>query len=95
VASNHRVGGGRAGATGRYFAYRRIKNFACVEVHPQSGQLLLYLKVDPTEVLLEEGFTRDVSKIGHFGTGDLEVRIKTLDDFERAKPLIERSYDKS
>jgi predicted transport protein len=78
-----------------YLAYRRIKNFACVEVHPSSGQLLVYLKVDPETVSLEAGFTRDVSKIGHFGTGDLEVRISSMDDFNRAKPLIEKSYDAS
>jgi predicted transport protein len=78
-----------------YFAYRRIKNFACVEVHPQSGQLLVYLKVNPDDVALEDGFTRDVRKIGHFGTGDLEMRIGSSADFERGKPLLERSYDAS
>lgn len=78
-----------------YLAYRRIKNFACVEVHAQTGQLLVFLKVNPDEVELEKGFTRDVRGIGHFGTGDLEVRIDSLDDLERAKPLIERSYDSS
>jgi predicted transport protein len=78
-----------------YLAYRRIKNFACVEVHSQTGQLLVFLKVNPDDVELEEGFTRDVREIGHFGTGDLEVRIDSLDDLERAKPLIERSYDAS
>jgi predicted transport protein len=81
--------------TAAYLAYRRIKNFACVTVHPQSGQLPIFLKVSPNEVELEEGFTRDVSEIGHFGTGDLEVRISSLTDLERAKPLIERSYDAS
>jgi hypothetical protein len=40
-----------------YFAYRRIKNFACVEVHPQSRKLLVYVKVDPTTVPVEPGFT--------------------------------------
>ena len=30
-----------------YVAFRRLKNFACVEVHPQSGQILVYVKVDP------------------------------------------------
>lgn len=78
-----------------YLAYRRIKNFACVEVHPQTGQLLVFLKVNPGDVDLEEGFARDVSAIGHFGTGDLEVRIDSLDDLERAKALIEKSYDAS
>jgi predicted transport protein len=82
--------------TNRYwFAYRRIKNFACVEVHPQTAQLLVFLKVNPDEVPLEEGFTRDVRKVGHYGTGDLEVRIKSVADLERTKPLIEKSYDAS
>lgn len=55
----------------------------------------LYLKVDPTVVELEDGFTRDVSSVGHFGTGDLEVSVKNYDDFERAKDLIARSYEAS
>ncbi len=36
-----------------YFAFRRIKNFACVEVHPQSQRLLLFIKVDPSTIQLE------------------------------------------
>ena len=75
-----------------YFAFRRIKNFACVEVKPQDRKILIYLKVDPDTINLEAGFTRDVRKIGHFGTGDLEVVIRTDDDLSRAMPLLETSY---
>ncbi len=75
-----------------YFAFRRLKNFACVEVHPQLKRISLYLKVDPDSVTLEAGLTRDVRKIGHFGTGDLEVAVHTDEDMERAKPLILKSY---
>jgi predicted transport protein len=78
-----------------YIAFRRIKNFACVEVHPQSKKLLLYLKVDPGSAALEAGFTRDVRNIGHFGTGDLEVTVTSLEDLERAKPLVVSSYESS
>ncbi len=78
-----------------YYAYRRIKNFACVEIHPQTRKLLVYLKVDPKSITLELGFTRDMSKIGHFGTGDLEVSIGNRDDFDRAQPLILTSYQAS
>jgi predicted transport protein len=78
-----------------YFAFRRIKNFACVEIHPQTKNLLVYVKVDPNTVDLSVGFTRDVSNIGHFGTGDLEIRIDSVDDLERAKPLILTSYETS
>ena len=78
-----------------YLAYRRIKNFACVEVRPTLNQLKIFLKIDPDTVELVEGFSRDVRKIGHFGTGDLELTIGSHEDFERAKPLILRSYEES
>jgi len=44
---------------------------------------------------LENGFTRDVRKIGHFGTGDLEITIKSDQDFERAKGYIVQSYEEN
>lgn len=78
-----------------YFAFKRIKNFACVEVKPQIEVIRLYLKVDPDTVPLETGFSRDVRNVGHFGTGDLEVTLKSPVDFERAKPLINASYEAS
>ena len=78
-----------------YFAFKRIKNFACVEVYPQAGKVTVFLKVAPTTVALIEGFTRDVGNIGHFGTGDLEITLRTIDDLTRAQPLIVRSYEGS
>src|SRR3989442_12882552 len=76
-----------------YFAFRRIKNFACVEVHPQSKRILIFVKVDPSSIQLEKGFTRDVRTIGHYGTGDLEITVQNDDDLERAKSLILKSYE--
>ncbi|MCU5396546.1 DUF5655 domain-containing protein [Bacillus toyonensis] len=78
-----------------YIAFKRIKNFACLEVHPQSDKILLYLKVDPKHVELQSGFTRDVTNIGHYGTGDLEIIITSDEDIEKAKNLIYMSYDVS
>ena len=78
-----------------YFAFRRIKNFACVEVHPQTRRILLFVKVDPHSINLEAGFTRDVRNVGHYGTGDLEITIQSDEDLERAKPLVLRSYEAS
>jgi predicted transport protein len=78
--------------TNNYYAFRRLKNFTCVEVHPQTQKLLVYVKAVLERVELEPGFTRDVSKIGHFGTGNLEIIIDS-DDLERAKPLILASYE--
>lgn len=76
-----------------YVAFRRLKNFACVEVKPQIRHLKVFVKVDPDSIQLEPGFTRDVRNIGHFGTGDLEIIITDDATLEKAKPLMERSYD--
>lgn len=78
-----------------YIAFRRLKNFACIEVRPQMETILVYVKLDPKAMRLEPEFTRDVEKIGHYGTGDLEIRIKTDPDLERAKPLIAKSYEEN
>jgi predicted transport protein len=78
-----------------YFAYKRLKNFACVEVHPQSRALLVYLKVDPDLVELEPGFSRDVRNIGHFGTGSLELRMRGSADLHRSESFLRSSYDAS
>jgi predicted transport protein len=76
-----------------YTAFRRLKNFACVIVYP--NRLVLTLKLDPASVDLEEGFSRNVRDVGHWGTGDVELTLRTLADLERAKPLLERSYTES
>lgn len=78
-----------------YIAFKRIKNFACVTPQPGSGNLVVWVKVDPTTVELEDGFTRDVSGVGHHGRGDLEISIKSMQNLETAKPLLLKSYEGS
>jgi predicted transport protein len=73
-----------------YTAFRRLKNFACVIAYP--NRLLVTLKLDPASVELEEGFSRDVSQVGHWGTGDVELTLREQADLARARPLLERSY---
>ena len=79
----------------RYVAFKRLKNFACVEVHPNKGAVTAFLRVNPDSVTPEKEFSRDVRKIGHYGTGDLEVTLRGLDDVERARQLLQRSYEAS
>ena len=76
-----------------YIAFRRLKNFVCAEVKPQLRHIKLFVKVDPDTIKLEPGFTRDVRNIGHFGTGDLEIIVTDAATLERAKPLLDRSFD--
>ncbi|WP_175412594.1 DUF5655 domain-containing protein [Streptomyces sp. TRM64462] len=75
----------------QYVAYQRLRNFACV-CPPQQTKLLVYLKADPKKVDLVPGFTRDVTGLGHHGTGDLEVQLRTERDLERAQELFRASH---
>jgi predicted transport protein len=78
-----------------YFAFKRIKNFASIEVHPVANKIIVFVYTDFDTVHLEDGFTRDVRNVGHLGTGDLEITISSDDDLERAKPLIVKSYEEN
>lgn len=75
-----------------YIAFRRLKNFACVELRNQIGKLLVFVRLSPDSVALEPGFSRDVRGIGHVGTGDLEITIQSVADLEKAKPLFDAAY---
>jgi predicted transport protein len=74
-----------------YLAYKKVQNMVCIEIY--NKQIILFLKINPDTVKLENGFTRDMRSIGHYGTGDLQIMIKNAADFERAKPLLERAYN--
>ncbi|WP_029013279.1 DUF5655 domain-containing protein [Niveispirillum irakense] len=76
-----------------YIAFKRLRNFCCLEAFPSYGTTVLYLKLNPDSVVLEPGFTRDMRAVGHYGTGDVEVILSSLDDLRKAEPLIQRAYE--
>ncbi|MCA3030010.1 MAG: hypothetical protein ING66_15615 [Rhodocyclaceae bacterium] len=74
-----------------YIAYKIAKNIACMEV--QSKKILLFLKLDPKKDKGPPKISRDVTTIGHFGTGDLEITLASLEDLELAMPFIVKAYE--
>ena len=76
-----------------YTAFRKIRNFVCAEIF--ANKIVLYLRLDTTTVNYEKGFICDASSIGHWGTGNVEVSICSREDFERAKPLLDRAYEEN
>lgn len=76
-----------------YVAFKKAKNFVCVEVYKSS--VLLHLKLDPDTVELVPGLVEDYRYIGHWGTGDLRIILKNIDDFEKVKTLIDRAYNEN
>lgn len=73
-----------------YIAYKKVQNIICIEIY--NKQIILFLKINPENVEIEEGFTRDMRSVGHYGTGDLQITIKNEEDFKKAKALIDRVY---
>jgi len=49
---------------------------------------------DPNEIVNPPKISRDMTDKGHFGTGDFEISIKNMADFEVAKPYVEMAYQK-
>ena len=74
-----------------YIAYKISQNFVCMEIH--KTRVRLYVKLDPETIDLPKN-ARDVTDIGHSGTGNLELSVKSQSDLELVKPLIEQAYQK-
>ncbi|AKH63740.1 MULTISPECIES: DUF5655 domain-containing protein [Photorhabdus] len=79
-----------------YGAFRRIRNFVCAAVYPITDpHIRMWLKLNPNNINLEEGFSRDVTHIGHWGTGDVELIVRNEHDLNKAKILIEQAYQEN
>jgi predicted transport protein/predicted type IV restriction endonuclease len=75
-----------------YIAFHTVHNFCCLDVYGK--HLFLALELDPTLADACE-FARDVSGIGHQGTGDLQLRIAGTAQVEKAKELARLAYEAS
>jgi predicted transport protein len=71
-----------------YIAYKLAKNLACVEVHRKKVVAFLNLTYSSSMPAI----ARDVSNIGHYGTGKLEVTVSSPADVDAAFELIRASY---
>ncbi len=78
-----------------YHAFSRIKNFVCTEIRTKKKELFIFLKIDYNSIQNPTSNMRDVSNIGHYGTGDTEIIIKSSEDLNSIKYLIEESYNNS
>jgi predicted transport protein len=76
-----------------YIAYKVTSNFVCIEFHRR--KITLFLKLKPQELAALPPNGRDVSKIGHYGTGDLELELTTIPEAEACLSLIKQSFDAS
>ena len=54
----------------------------------------LFVKLEPSDIIDPPSSYRDVSYIGHYGTGDAEFVISSSEEFNAIKKYIEMAYNK-
>jgi uncharacterized protein with ParB-like and HNH nuclease domain/predicted transport protein len=75
-----------------YVAYKAETNF--VDVVPQKSRLRLSLNLHFHELHDPRGLARDVTNLGRWGNGDVEVGLSTADELPYALGLVRQAYEK-
>jgi predicted transport protein len=75
-----------------YVAFKAETNF--VDVIPQAKRLLLVLNMAFPEITDPKGICRDVSSMGRWGNGDVEVGLASIDELPYVMGLVRQSLEK-
>jgi predicted transport protein len=75
-----------------YVAYKAETNF--VDVVPQAKRLRLSLNLAFAEIIDPKGLCKDVSGLGRWGNGDVEVGLASLDELPYVMGLVRQSLER-
>lgn len=75
-----------------YIAYKTITNF--VDIVPQKSKLRLSLNMPYADINDPKKLCKDVSNVGHWGNGDVEIGVSSADEIDYALFLIKQSFEK-
>lgn len=75
-----------------YIAYKTTTNF--VDIVPQKSRLRLSLNMRFDEVNDPAGICRDVTDLGRWGNGDVELGVSSLDQLDDVMLLIRQAFEK-
>lgn len=75
-----------------YVAYKAETNF--VDVIPQAKRLRLMLNMAFPDIQDPKGWCRDVTDVGRWGNGDVEVDISTLEQLPYVMSLVRQSFER-
>ena len=75
-----------------YVANKAETNF--VDVVPQAKRLRLSLNMQFHELHDPKGFAKDVTNLGRWGNGDVEVGLSSEEELPYVMGLVRQSYEK-
>lgn len=74
-----------------YIAYKSSTNF--VDIVPQKSRLRLSLNIPFSSVIDPKGYCKDVTDLGRWGNGDVEVGFDNLNQLDDVMELVEQAFD--
>ncbi|MBU7017133.1 MAG: type I restriction enzyme HsdR N-terminal domain-containing protein [Theionarchaea archaeon] len=77
-----------------YVRYSHEKNIFCC-VHILKSALRVWIKVKYTDLDRPPEYVRDVTNTGHYGVGDVELGIDSLEKFQNSRVYIQRSFEEN
>jgi uncharacterized protein with ParB-like and HNH nuclease domain/predicted transport protein len=74
-----------------YIAYKTVTNF--VDIVPQKKRLKLYLNMPFEDIYDPNGLCEDVTGLGHWGNGDVQINVNSINEIDNVMLLIQQSFD--
>jgi len=75
-----------------YIAFKSSTNF--VDIVPQKARLRLSLNISFPDIIDTKGLCKDISGLGRWGNGDVEVAFSNLHELDDVMDLIQQAFDK-
>lgn len=75
-----------------YIAFKAETNF--VDIVPQATRLVLSLNISLPELEDPRGLCKDVSQLGHWGNGDVELALESHDQIPYAVGLVRQALER-
>jgi len=80
-------------AVKNYIVYKHGKNFC--EIWVQVSKLKIWVDIAPSDLHDPAGLARDVTKVGHWGTGDVEITLESAGHLDAIMAIVEQSYQQT
>ena len=71
-----------------YIAFKKDRNIVCYEL--QKKQIKVFIGAKWGAIEDSKGLARDVSQVGHFGTGDYQIQVDSDKDLEYIMSLVKQ-----
>ena len=76
----------------QYIAYKNTTNF--IDIVPQKRRLRLSLNMDFYEIIDPKGLCKDVTNVGRWGNGNVEVGLSSVSELDYVMFLVRQSFEK-